>query len=265
MGKVLLREQHTCYNHPHRKTTTRCDRCGVVFCDECLLTREQLRFCARCALRQPMADYPPSRSSVLVTLLIIALVAGVGGYLGSRFAQVALEPEEASRLARAATGTLQTGEGLNTVEALVGGKVVAATSERAQGDHLAKRLIDGWASAEVPDWRSADARFPQEIVFAVGENVIKLTKGPYANKVTLQVSDQSPPETWVKDFRVLISDTSPSGPWQEAGTFRLQPSTVRQHFDFETALAKYVKLVIVSNYGSTEYTSLAEFGLYLSP
>ena len=107
-------------------------------------------------------DFAPSRASVLVTLFFLILIVAVAGIVGRQLASITIEPEEAARVARAFRGTLQTAEGLNLVEAIVGGQVVSATSEREEGDHLAKRLVDGWADPQVSDWRAQDSGFPQE-------------------------------------------------------------------------------------------------------
>ena len=276
MARILLREQYACYNHPHRKTTDRCDRCGTVYCKECLTARGQRNFCQPCATQydaiqvrrqrpflEKLKDVAPRRSSVVFTLLFFILIAAAAGIIGRQLASITLEPEEAARVARAFRGTLQTTEGLNLVEAIVGGEIVAASSERVEGDHLAKRLVDGWADTQVPDWRSESAAFPQEFVFAIERNVLAGSQA-YSNAVTLQASEQSPPETWPREFRVYVSTESAEGPWEEVGTFTLAESSLLQRFTYETQPTWYVKLVILSNYGSAEYTSLAEVGVYLT-
>ncbi len=276
MAKILLREQYACYNHPHRKTTDRCDRCGTVYCQECLTARGQRKMCHQCAsyydaiqarrqrpFREKLKDVAPRRSSVVFTVVFVILIVAAAGIIGRQLASITLEPEEAARVARAFRGTLQTTEGLNLAEAIVNGQVVAATSEQETGDHLAKRLVDGWADARVPDWRTANATFPQEFVIAIERNVLAGSQ-VYANTVTLQASDQSPPETWVREFRLFVSTDSAEGPWEEVGTFTLAESSLLQRFTFETQPVWYVKLEILNNYGSTEFTSLAEVGVYLT-
>ncbi len=276
MAKILLREQYACYNHPHRRTTNRCDRCGTVYCDECLTARGEQEFCRQCATAydaiqarrqrpflEKLKDFAPKRSSVLFSLGFLLLIVVVGFAFGRVISQVTLEPEEAARVARAFRGTLQTTEGLNLVEAIVGGQVLAATGERGEGDHVAKRLVDGWADPQVPDWRSADAAFPQEIVFAIERQVLAGGQA-FSNTVTLQASELSPPETWVRDFQVYVSSESAEGPWEEVGAFTLAESPLLQRFTYETRPTWYVRIVILSNYGSTDYTSLAEVGVYLT-
>lgn len=276
MAKILLREHYACYNHPHRKTKKRCDRCGTVYCKECLTARGERSFCLHCTteydaiqarrnrpFREKLMDVLPRRSSVIFTIAFFLLILAVGAFFGRQLASVTIEPEEAARVARAFRGTLQTSEGLNLVETIVGGQVVAYSSEQVDGDHVAKRLVDGWADVKVADWRSAGATFPQEFVFAIERQVLAGSQA-YANTVTLQTSEQSPPETWPREFRVFISTESADGPWEEVGTFSLAESTLLQRFTFETRPAWYVKLVILNNHGSTEYTSLAEVGVYLT-
>ena len=276
MAKILLREQYACYNHPHRRTTDRCDRCGTVYCKECLSARGERRMCHPCAgqydaiqarrqrpFLEKLKDVAPRRSSVVFTLVFVVLIVVAAGIIGRQLASITLEPEEAARVARAFRGTLQTTEGLNLAEAIVNGQVVAATSEQETGDHLAKRLVDGWADARVADWRSGNAAFPQEFVIAIERNVLAGSQ-VYANTVTLQASEQSPPETWVREFRLYVSTESAEGPWEEVGTFTLAESPLLQRFTFETRPIWYVKLVILNNNGSTEFTSLSEVGVYLT-
>lgn len=276
MARILLREQYSCYNHPHRKTTTRCDRCGTVYCEECLTARGQRNLCQHCtseydaiqARRQrpfleKLKDVAPRRSSVVFLVVFVVLILATAGFVGRQLASITLEPEEAARVARAFRGTLQTTEGLNLVEAIVGGQIVTASSERVDGDHLAKRLVDGWADPKVPDWRSSSAAFPQEFVIAIERQVLAGGQA-YSNTITLQTSDQSPAETWAREFRVFVSTESAEGPWEEVGTFTLADSPLLQRFTYETRPTWYVRIVILNNYGSTEYTSLAEVGVYLT-
>ena len=276
MARILLREQYACYNHPHRKTTTRCDRCGTVYCDECLTARGQRNLCQPCATHfdaiqarrqrpflEKLKDVAPRRSSVVFLVIFVVLILATAGIIGRQLASITLEPEEAARVARAFRGTLQTTEGLNLVEAIVGGQIVNASSERVEGDHIAKRLVDGWADPKVPDWRSSGATFPQEFVIAIERQVLAGGQA-YSNTITLQTSEQSPVDTWAREFRVYVSTESADGPWEEVGTFTLADSPLLQRFTYETRPTWYVRLVILDNYGSTEYTSLAEVGVYLT-
>ncbi len=276
MARILLREQYACYNHPHRKTTTRCDRCGTVYCDECLTARGQRNLCQPCATHfdaiqarrqrpflEKLKDVAPRRSSVVFLVIFAVLILATAGIIGRQLASITLEPEEAARVARAFRGTLQTTEGLNLVEAIVGGQIVTASSERVEGDHIAKRLVDGWADPKVPDWRSSGATFPQEFVIAIERQVLAGGQA-YSNTITLQTSEQSPVDTWAREFRVYVSTESADGPWEEVGTFTLADSPLLQRFTYETRPTWYVRLVILDNYGSTEYTSLAEVGVYLT-
>lgn len=276
MARILLREQYACYNHPHRKTTDRCDRCGTVYCKECLTARGQRSFCLHCATEydaiqarrqrpflEKLKDVAPRRSSFVFFFIFVLLIVVTAGFIGRQLASITLEPEEAARVARAFRGTLQTTEGLNLVEAIVGGQVVAASSERAEGDHLAKRLVDGWADPKVPDWRSESALFPQEFIIAIERQVLGGGQA-FTNTITLQTSEQSPPETWAREFRVFVSTESAEGPWEEVGTFTLAQSPLLQRFSYETRPTWYVKLVLLDNHGSSEFTSLAEVGVYLT-
>lgn len=87
MAQIYLKQGPRCQEHPHRETLRRCDRCGLPFCEECLLpagrkadgTRDWL--CARCttALRIAAVRAASARRwrSRLARLTALGQIVGV--------------------------------------------------------------------------------------------------------------------------------------------------------------------------------------------
>jgi hypothetical protein len=175
-----------------------------------------------------------------------------------------LTPEEMARFLIAMRGTFQTAEGTDFLAEPFGGRFIRA-SHPAQSNNGPHRLLDTWANANVPAWRSADASLPQELVFALPEELA-------VNKVILRPHPTEPEATWVRDFEVLVSTSGPDRGFASVGRWTLdaeearagvdleQPNPTR--FEFPETQARWVMLRILANNGSQDYTSLGEFEVY---
>jgi hypothetical protein len=298
--RALLTESKRCYDHPHRIVQTACARCRTPYCDECLTTRRDglfarivaqderapaPLFCERCVgevealqaleaerkrpLRQRLR---PTRAGVHRAAVYVAVVAVLlvpMALLVRNLAATTLTPEELARFKIGLLGTFQTAEGTNFVSQVYGGSFLRASSP-AQAGRDPSRLIDTWATPATPGWRSLDASVPQELVFA-------LPRPLKVNKVILRPQPDEPPETWVKDFEVLVSSVSADGGFERvvAGSVDLQraraavdpdrpgePASGAARFEFPEAAARYVMLRVLSNHGSAAYVSLGEFEVY---
>ena len=107
------------------------------------------------------------------------------------------------------------------------------------------------------------------------------------NQVVLRPHPTEPADTWVRDFEVLISADSPETGFTrvtsgqlagkvDTGTARVTPTITLAppgfglpsdggpglRLAFPEATAQYVMLRVLTNYGSTSYTSLGEFEVY---
>ncbi len=295
MLRAQLTEEKRCYNHPHRVVKTACARCRTPFCDECLTTRTEEQFarivarderhplplfCDRCieeleALglveaerRRPWWQrLRPTRADVQRSAVYVAVIAVVMVPMAIAVRNVAsttLTPEEVARFAIGLRGTFQTAEGTDFLSEPFGGRFIRA-SEPARPNYGHKSLIDTFANASVPGWRSADATLPQEMVFALPT--------PLAiNKVILRPQPTEPEDTWVKEFEVLVSTTGPDEAFTPVGRWTLDPGQARAatdpdrpnppRFEFPETNARWVMLRVLSNNGSADYTSLAEFEVY---
>jgi hypothetical protein len=147
------------------------------------------------------------RNTLLAIAVILALI--VGGYLllKDRIA-VQLTPEELARFRYAVAGSFNTPEGINASTTVLGAAIVSATSERP--GHDTKRVIDEYGGADYAGWRSQDATFPQEIV-------VKLADNGGVDKVIITNQPIESPDTYVREFEVLLSAEGADGPWPLAG------------------------------------------------
>ncbi len=295
MLRAYLTDQKRCYLHAHRTVTTACARCRTPYCDECLSTRTDglfaqvvarderhppPLFCARCveeveALAALEAErkrpfwqrWRPTRAGLHRAAIYAAVITAVlvPIILVSRnLATTPLTPEEFARFKFGLMGGFQTQEGTNFLNTVYGGRFIRASAPSAPGRDPS-RLIDTWANVEVPGWRSQDAQFPQELVFALPRQLL-------VNKVILLPHPLDPAETWVNEFEVLVSTQSAESGFTpvlrgalslEQGRAVLERDSARwPRFEFPETSASYVMLRVLSNHGSAEYTSLAEFEVY---
>lgn len=263
-----MRARKRCYNHPHRETSLVCDRCKTTFCDECLTKQDGALLCSSC-LRE-LEDAKAARLTLkqrailwlqsfgrglIIAGVLLGVLAGIffafRGYLDRP-----ISPEELARFRYAVAGTFETEEGINVSSTVLGGKVVDWTSA-AEG-YPAKQLINEYTGPGAPPWRSANAAFPQEIV-------VEFQDPSTVEKVNLANNADEPPETYVKDFEVLVSAEGSNRGFVSVGRFRMEQTSELQRFHFTPTVARQIKLRILSNYGSQDYTSLDEFNTYVIP
>ena len=115
-------------------------------------------------------------------------------------------------------------------------------------------LIDGVVGPTAPVWRSPPG-------FATADIRLRVRDATTAGRVLLALSTTAPRETWAKDVEVWIS-LSPDGAQAVlVGRWTLAATTEPQEFGFASTPVAHVRLRILSNYGSAEYTSLSEFAL----
>jgi hypothetical protein len=268
MLKAYSEARNRCYLHPHRQAETKCERCSTPLCAECARTYEGKQLCEHCveelsyieATKPTTADrirgfFTSLRNTVIIAVIAVAVIAGLFVVLKPFFNQP-LTPEELARFRYAAGGTFQTPEGINVNSTVLGAKVVSFTSERK--GYEATHLINEYVSADYPGWRSATATFPQDVV-------VEQQDVSAVSKVILTQQPGEPADTEVKDFEVDASTTGPNGPWVKLGQWQLSPASGAQRFTFPVAQAHWLRLRILSNDGSSDYTSLGEFDAYVVP
>jgi hypothetical protein len=296
MVRAYLTDEKRCYDHPHRIVKTACARCKVAYCEECLVERDgglfarivardekhpPPLFCSRCveeveALQAIVAERKrplhqrlrPTRAGLNRAAIYVAVIAVIAVPLafGVRsIAEATLSPEEFARIRTGLLGSFTTVEGTNLASSLLGGTFIRASAP-SQPNHEPTRLIDTWAAADVPGWRSLDATLPVELVFALASKT-------RVTKVILRPHPTDPEATWVKDYEILLSADSPDSGFTSVGSGTLDVQQARAAMDpsrqgepvrleFADTTARYVMLRIRSNQGSREFTSLAEFEVY---
>ncbi len=303
MVRAHLSDDKRCYLHPHRVVQTACARCKTPYCDECLETRDDgpfarivakderrppPLFCPRCVdeveslveiqherklhrrLRPTRAGF---RRAAIWTAVIAVILVPMAVSVRS-LAETTLTPEELGRIRLALSGGFQSRDGINFLSEPFGGTYIRASAP-ARADHQPNRLIDTWATEDVPSWRSETAMTPVELVFQLPQQ-LKITS------VIVRPHPSEPLQTWVRDFELLVSEESPeAGFTRVAGgtlsvlvtpttgpltsTTRSEPAQAGQKIEFDEVSARYVMLRVLSNNGSTDYTSLGEIEVYWSP
>jgi hypothetical protein len=240
----------------------------MPLCGDCAQTYGGQKLCAHCveelelieASKPTLADrvrglFTSLRNAVIFGVVLAAVLGGL--FLVFRpLLNQPITPEEMARFRYAAGGSFQTPEGINANSTVLGAKVVSSTSQRP--GYEAFHLINEYVGDAYPGWRSASATFPQDIVVQVGQESA-------VSKVILNQQPGEPAATDAKLVEVDASTTGPDGGWVVLGKWQLQPTLGNQKFTFAPTQAKYLRLRILSNEGSTDYTSLAEFDAYVVP
>jgi hypothetical protein len=114
-------------------------------------------------------------------------------------------------------------------------------------------LTDGQVGGRVPAWRTAAGRVTMELRY--------MTPLRSVGRVIFGHSEALPRESWAREVEVWISADPAAPETVLAGRWELAQTTVAQSFVFPPVSMRSVRLRVLSNYGSPEYTSLAEFAL----
>ncbi len=268
MIKAYSNARERCNLHPHRAAEAKCDRCKTGLCSECVRTYDGMTLCSHCVdeLEYAVASKPTLRDKLRDTMvnfrngaIVVAVIVLIGIGLIYAFRGLLsqpITPEEFARFRYAAAGSFQTPEGINQNSTVLGAKVVLFTSDRPGFE--VKHTINEYIGEEYPGWRSATATFPQDIV-------VQHDQPSAISKVILTQQGNEPLETWVKDFEVDVSNDGPDRGFTTVGTWRLAQIKGSQRFTFPSTSSKWIRLRVLSNYGSPDYTSLSEFDAYSVP
>lgn len=268
MIKAASEIRQRCLNHPHRRAVRQCYRCRRGLCEACVQATDQQPICDTCRLELAelhRINHVPAAERVrrvgvsfrnaLIGLAVLGILAIPASYVVRNLMSTPISPEEFARFRYAASGSFETPEGVNPLSTVLNGRVVSATSE--QPDHPARRLIDEYAGPAFPGWRSADATFPQEIIFETGQPT-------RIEKLTLQLQPDEPPDTAPREIEVAVSTVSPDGPYQSVGRFVVEPTDEIQRFPIPPTDTRWIRLRILANRGGP-YVALAEFNVWVLP
>jgi len=268
MLKAYANARNRCYIHPHREAEVKCERCRTPLCADCAQTYQGQSLCARCVeelerieaakptLASRIRDFFTSLRNGLIFTAILAVVLGGLFLVFKPLLNKPITPEEMARFRYAVSGSFQTPEGINVNSTVLGAKVVSYTSQRP--GYEASHLINEYVGDGYPGWRSSTAAFPQDVV----------VEGDKVSAVSKVIFNQQPGEPAATDAKLVEVDAStqgPNGAWVTLGRWELQPKLGPQKFTFPATDAKWLRLRVLSNNGSSDYTSLAEFDAYVVP
>jgi hypothetical protein len=205
-------------------------------------------------LASRVRDFFTSLRNTIVVIAVVALVGGAIFYVFRGFLNQPITPEEMARFRYAASGSFETPEGINANSTVLGAKIVSFTSQRPGFE--ATHLINEYTGADYPGWRSADAAWPQDVV-------VEHDQVAAVSKFIFTQQGSEPPATWAKDVEVDASTEGPDRGYSKIGQWRLEQVTGPQKFTFAAVSAKWLRLRVLANYGSSAYTSLDEFDAYV--
>ncbi|WP_158308420.1 VWA domain-containing protein [Thiocapsa marina] len=152
--------------------------------------------------------------------------------------------------------------GINLAHAALGGRVLSATSQAHDSIWHAEALIDGFgyggeACKPSCGWASEDRRLPQELVFALREQRMARLKGVILDTQSC-LGDFGCLQALPRMVEIWISRSSPDAGFELAAQRLVRPVTAKHYIPLPEIEARFVKLVIRSNYGSARRTQLAE-------
>jgi hypothetical protein len=135
-----------------------------------------------------------------------------------------------------------------------GGHIESVTSQSSGTYNWAVSLLESdpknyWASA-------AGVVFPQEIVLSFFRREAVLISAVIFSLATPQ------PGAWVKDIEIWTSSTSATEGFSKVAGATLRPERVDQRIDFAPVEARYVKLRILSKYGTAYWVELGKVKIF---
>ena len=111
-----------------------------------------------------------------------------------------------------------------------------------------------YRDANAPGWRSPSALFPQQIGY-------ELRGQAEVERVAFRHTRATPPETWAREVALLVSTEGPDRGFYSVRRWTLAQTTEPQEFLFWETPARYVRVCVYSNYGSSEFASLGNLAL----
>ena len=287
-ARILARQQPSCVVHPHHPAVDHCDDCGRRFRGECLVRGGPQLLCRECWTLTPVRAAQAADKARLAHRLVAALrdrerrasvvagaiIAAVLGLLALSSGATILDEggraQMAEPVARAVVANqLLRGQAVQTDGT---GRLLAMVPTPAPGPTRIPTLIgdpapvagapganifalvDGRAGGTAPAWRSAPGRVALDVSFTTTAPVL-------TGRVLFGHSTDAPPATWANDVEVWTSPSLDDSSLSYAGRWSLQQTTEAQSFTFGRRQVRSVLLRVISNHGSTDSTSLAEFAL----
>lgn len=160
-------------------------------------------------------------------------------------------------------------DGINLAQSGLGGKVVSATSEANHSSWAKEGAADGYGYGgedckPACGWASSDRKFPQELVFSFFNGSKAVLKGVILDTESC-AGDENCIQSMPRLVDILVSEQAEDNNFTLAATSRLRPVIGRHFIPLAGVDARFVKLVIRSNYGGIRRTQLAEFEILEDP
>lgn len=118
-------------------------------------------------------------------------------------------------------------------------------------DPASKNSSNGWVSNKY------DSINMESVTLGFADNALK-----NIGKIVINPNAGVAPERWAKDIEVQVSTTSPQGPYRPIAQLTLKRSATNQEFIVLPTPARFVRLVMRSNWGSDRAVALGEVEIY---
>jgi hypothetical protein len=132
-----------------------------------------------------------------------------------------------------------------------GARIEFATSQRDTSTLAAARLIEGETAR---NWSSSSVGFPQDIIVSFFARQPALVGSVVVNPGSTGSKDR-----WARDVEIWTSMDSPTDGFTKVASTTLRDEKVDQTIPFPPVEARYVKLRILSNNGSKQWTDCGRF------
>ena len=250
---------YRCTAYPTRLASQRCDRCGRLFCDEALNDTDWGYVCDVCQEqleRRAELDRTALRRNVFsVNWIPVAIVLALSLLMAVQLFIVSNGSDLRSDLAvkmRLLFDGADRSRGALVSASAVGGRAFSPAG--AQEGHGPEALVDGLVETDFPAWRSADVKFPQDVVLKMN------LRTPIAT-IDILNHPSEPATSYPRQVQVFTSREvdpreDPSGlkfVWQ--AELDAAPSV---RIEIPTEVTRYVVLRLLANGGHHEYISIGE-------
>ena len=257
---------YRCTVYPTRVASQRCDRCARLFCDEALNSTDWGYVCDVCngqlEARAEM-DRTSLRRSVfsvnwipVAIVLVLSLLMAVQLFIVTNGSD--LRGDLAVKMRLLFDGADRSRGALVSASA-VGGRAFSPAG--SQEGHGPEKLIDGLVETDFPAWRSADTRFPQDLVLKTN------LRTPIATIDIMHHPDE-PTASYPRQVQVFTSREvdpreDPAG-LKFIRQVELDPApSVR--IEIPTEVTRFVVLRLLAHGGHPDYVSIGEIEVRSRP
>lgn len=250
---------YRCTVYPTRVATQRCDHCARLFCDEALNDTDWGYVCDVCQEqleRRLELDRTALRRNVFSwNWLPVGIVLGLSLLMAVQLFIVSngadLRGDLAVKMRLLFDGADRSRGALVSASA-VGGRAFSPSG--AQEGHGPEMLVDGLVESDFAAWRSAAARFPQDVV-------LKMNLRTPITTIDILNHPDEPAASYARRVQVFTSREVDPREDPNGMTFirqaELEPAP-NVRIEIPTEVTRYVVLRLLANGGHAEYVSIGE-------